>query len=79
MLIAGEASGDLAAAELVHALRDPFSRAEAIPTWDYQPLEGRLEPNFFGAGGPRMAASGVKLAFDMTEHSVIGLIDVIKN
>src|SRR5258707_391863 len=79
MLIAGEASGDLLAAELVHALREEFNCAEAVPTRDYQPLQGRLEPAFFGAGGPYMAAAGVKLAFDMTEHSVIGLIDALKN
>jgi lipid-A-disaccharide synthase len=34
---------------------------------------------FFGAGGPRMAAAGVELAFDMTEHAVVGLTDVLKN
>src|SRR5438445_1354246 len=79
MLIAGEASGDLLAAELVHALRDELSSAEAVPTWDYQPLHAGLEPRFFGAGGPRMAAAGVDLAFDMTEHSVIGLADAIKH
>ena len=79
MLIAGEASGDLLAGELVQALREEFTRAEAIPTWDYQPLQASLEPRFFGAGGPRMAAAGVDLAFDMTEHSVVGLLDVAKN
>ena len=79
MLIAGEASGDLLAAELVQALRDELSSAEAVPTWDYQPLHASLEPRFFGAGGPRMAAAGVDLAFDMTEHSVIGLAEAIKH
>src|SRR6266704_672529 len=79
MLIAGEASGDLLAAELVEALRDELSSAEAPPTWDYQPLHASLGPRFFGAGGPRMAAAGVDLAFDMTEHSVIGLADAIKH
>jgi lipid-A-disaccharide synthase len=63
MLIAGETSGDLLAAELVSALR------------------GRLpaSPQFFGAGGPKMAAAGVELAFDLTQHSVIGVSDVLKN
>jgi lipid-A-disaccharide synthase len=77
MLIAGEASGDLLAAELVAALRAEMAKEEAIPTSDYQPLQTSLEPRFFGAGGPRMAAAGVELAFDMTEHSVIGL-DALK-
>ena len=79
MLVAGEASGDLLAAELVRALREELAALEAIPTPDYQPLRASLEPRFFGAGGPRMAAAGVELAFDMTAHSVIGLSDVLGN
>lgn len=62
MLIAGEASGDLLAAELVSALRQKSPDAK-----------------FFGAGGPRMAAAGVELAFDMTRHAVVGFTDVLKN
>jgi lipid-A-disaccharide synthase len=79
MLIAGEASGDLLAAELVKAIRAEFASAAAVPTLDYQPLSTSLEPRFFGAGGPHMAAAGVELAFDMTDHAVIGLSDVLKN
>ena len=62
MLIAGEASGDLLAAELVSALRGQLPDAQ-----------------FFGAGGTKMSAAGVELAFDMTQHSVIGITDVLKN
>ena len=78
MLIAGEASGDLLAAELVQALRREFAEAEAPPATDLQPLAASLEPRFFGAGGPRMAAAGVDLAFDLTAHSVIGLSDAVR-
>jgi lipid-A-disaccharide synthase len=78
MLIAGEASGDVLAAELVRALREEEAAAEAIPTADYQPLHTSLAPRFFGAGGPRMAAEGVELAFDLTVHSVMGLSDVLR-
>jgi lipid-A-disaccharide synthase len=67
MLIAGEASGDLLAAELVAALR-------AAPEMRADPFA----PRFFGAGGPRMAAAGVELAFDLTQHSVIGISEVLK-
>ena len=62
MLIAGEASGDLLAAELVSALRGQLPDAQ-----------------FFGAGGAKMSAAGVELAFDLTQHSVIGVSDVLKN
>jgi lipid-A-disaccharide synthase len=62
MLIAGEASGDLLAAELVAALRGQLPDAQ-----------------FFGAGGAKMSAAGVELAFDLTQHSVIGVSDVLKN
>ena len=79
MLIAGEASGDLLAAELVGALRQELITVLAAPTSDAQPLHASLEPTFFGAGGPCMAAAGVDLAFDMTAHSVIGLWEAVKN
>ena len=62
MLIAGEASGDLLAAELVSALRGQLPGAK-----------------FFGAGGTAMAAAGVELAFDLTQHSVVGFTDVVRN
>ena len=78
MVIAGEASGDMLAAELVRALREEMTDVEAQPTSDLQPLRGSLEPKFFGAGGPRMAEAGVQLAFDMTAHAVFGLVDVLK-
>ena len=62
MLIAGEASGDLLAAELVSALHQQLPDAK-----------------FFGAGGAKMSAAGVELAFDLTQHSVVGFSDVLKN
>ena len=64
MFIAGEASGDTLAAELAKALA-------ASP--------GGEHFSFFGAGGPRMAAAGVDLAFDLTEHAVVGIVEVLKN
>src|SRR2546430_4604512 len=79
MVIAGEPSGDLLAAELVTALHAEFVQAEVQPTNDFQPLHSTLEPRFFGAGGPCMARAGGDLAFDMTAHAVVGLIEVLKN
>ncbi len=79
MLIAGETSGDTLAAELVMALREEIAARNTIFTTDTQPLQTALEPRFFGAGGTRMKAAGVELAFDLTQHSVIGISDVLKN
>lgn len=62
MLIAGEASGDLLASELVMALRSQWPEAR-----------------FIGAGGLKMKLAGVRLAFDLTQYSVIGVSDVLKN
>jgi lipid-A-disaccharide synthase len=64
MIIAGEASGDTLGAELVKALR-------RIPN-----CEGA---EFFGAGGPKLAAAEVELAFDLAAHAVVGIWEVLKN
>lgn len=70
MMIAGEPSGDALAAELVAALR-----AEA----EIRGFAAKPELRCFGAGGPKLAAAGVELAVDMTQHAVIGLWEVIKS
>jgi len=67
LLIAGETSGDLLAAELVTAIR----RAEAQRAAPFPSV-------FFGAGGPQMQAVGVDVVIDMTRHSVIGLWEVVR-
>jgi len=64
MIIAGEASGDTLGAELVKAFR-------RIP--------GCESAEFFGAGGPKLAAAGVELAFDLAAHAVVGIWEVLKN
>src|SRR2546423_13818567 len=79
MIIAGEASGDQLAGGLVNVLREKLACSQAMSTTDAQPLQASLEPEFFGAGGPAMKAAGVKLDFDMTSHSVVGLVEVLKN
>jgi lipid-A-disaccharide synthase len=79
MLIAGDPSGDMLAAELVAALREKvLARSEHVSA-DVQPLQTALAPTFFGAGGPKMATAGVEQVFDLTQHSVIGFAEVLKN
>jgi lipid-A-disaccharide synthase len=79
MLIAGDPSGDMLAAELVGALREMvLTRSEHVSA-DVQPLRTALAPRFFGAGGPKMVAAGVEQVFDLTQHSVIGFAEVLKN
>lgn len=70
MLIAGEPSGDMLAAELVTALRKEFDSGANDETGEIR---------FFGAGGPRMAEAGVQLALDLTQHAIVGLLEVLKN
>jgi lipid-A-disaccharide synthase len=79
MLIAGDPSGDMLAAELVAALREKVVEQSEHVSADVQPLQTALAPRFFGAGGPRMAAAGVEQIFDLTQHSVIGFAEVLKN
>ena len=67
MLIAGDPSGDSLAAELA---RELTAQLTARPS--------SFGPRFFGAGGPAMAAAGVDLAFDLTQHSVIGLLEALQ-
>jgi lipid-A-disaccharide synthase len=63
MIIAGEPSGDLLAAELVSSLCDATA----------------TKPMFFGAGGTKMSEAGVELTFDLTQHAVTGITDVLKS
>ena len=78
MVIAGEASGDMLAAQLVRALRQEMAATPAIFANDYQPLYTSFEPRFFGAGGPEMAKAGVELAVDMSTHATTGFWEVVK-
>jgi len=69
MLIAGEASGDTLGAELVEAFRTvAISKNPDCEPW-----------TFFGAGGAKMEGAGVDLDFDLTEHAVVGIWEVLKN
>jgi lipid-A-disaccharide synthase len=60
--IAGEASGDAHAADVITAIK---VRAPDV--------------HCFGAGGPKMRGAGMELALDLTEHAVLGLVEVLRN
>ncbi|HWD19135.1 MAG TPA: lipid-A-disaccharide synthase [Verrucomicrobiae bacterium] len=62
MIVAGDPSGDALAADLIRALQTTL----------------REPARFIGAGGPRLAAAGVALEFDLTQDAVIGLSDVLQ-
>lgn len=67
MVIAGEISGDLLAADLVSGMR-----AEAR-------ARGSVEPVFFGAGGDALAQAGTEIVLDLPRHAVVGLWEVFKS
>jgi lipid-A-disaccharide synthase len=62
MLAAGEASGDALGANLAQALRRRLGD----------------EVSFVGVGGPRLAEQGVRSPFDISQLSILGLVDAIK-
>ena len=64
LLIAGEASGDTLGAELIKAMR-------AEPGGD--------AIDFIGAGGPKMEAAALRPEFDLSEHAMVGIWEVLKN
>jgi lipid-A-disaccharide synthase len=63
MLVAGEASGDAHAAELVSALR------RESPETDFE---------FFGATGAKMREAGVKIVINSDELAIVGLPEIAR-
>ena len=66
MFLAGEASGDGLAAELLLGLRSLLSQTGC-------PVDA------FGAGGERLKNAGAEIAIDLTRHAVVGIIEVLKH
>ncbi len=64
MVIAGEPSGDALAADLIKALR--------------QARPGQIRSRVFGLGGPKLAAQGVELIEDMTQKTVFGFFEALR-
>lgn len=61
-VVAGEVSGDLLGADLVHALKKQYS--------------GQIE--LFGVGGEQLTAEGLTPLFDYSELSIMGFTQVLK-
>jgi lipid-A-disaccharide synthase len=61
-IIAGEASGDRHAAELLRELKKVYPQGV-----------------FSGVGGPHLKAAGQRQLFDLAQHAVVGLTDVLLN
>jgi len=64
LIVAGEASGEMYAAELVNAIR---ARTKASP------------PYFFGCGGEQMRRSGVETQVDIHNLAVLGPIEAVSH
>ena len=63
-LIAGETSGDTLGAELIKSIRNQHNGKNI---------------EFIGTGGQKMKLAGLQQLFDLTEHAVVGLWEVLKN
>jgi len=63
-IIAGEASGDKLAAELVAELKELFQEVS--------------EPEILAAGGSHLAKVGAKIIVNLPKHAVVGLIEPLK-
>ena len=63
-LIAGETSGDTLGAELIKSIRNQHNGKNI---------------EFIGTGGQKMKMAGLQQLFDLTEHAVVGLWEVLKN
>lgn len=63
-VIAGEASGDELAAELITELKRLFPKGS--------------EPEILAAGGDQLAAAGAQILLNLPKHAVVGLIEPLK-
>ncbi len=64
LVVAGEASGDMYAAELVQALRNRL---------------GASGPAFFGCGGPALRQAGMEIQVDNRQLSVLGPFEAVSH
>ena len=69
MFIAGEASGDALAAELLQGLKDIAADGKSL----FKTVSA------FGAGGESLRRAGAQLSVDLTQHAVVGVWEVVKH
>lgn len=70
----GEPSGDQHAARLIHALR---RRGQPASGPNRMLHASANEIRLRGFGGPEMESAGCRLDLDLTQHAVVGLLEVI--
>ena len=68
LISAGEASGEMYGAQLIHSLRAQFA------------VEAKLHPiEFFGVGGPQMHAAGCDIVVNAQDLSVVGITEILNH
>ena len=68
LISAGEASGEMYGAQLIHSLRAQFA------------VEAKVHPiEFFGVGGPQMHAAGCDIVVNAQDLSVVGITEILNH
>ena len=78
LISAGEASGDMYGAQLIHALR----RGDARVGTAFTPFQAGLQSRqleFFGVGGDRMRAAGCDTVVDSSDLAVVGITEILSH
>ncbi|MBZ5570738.1 MAG: lipid-A-disaccharide synthase [Acidobacteriia bacterium] len=78
LISAGEASGEMYGAQLIHALRRGGARVGTAFTPFQAGLQSR-QLEFFGVGGDRMRAAGCDTVVDSRDLAVVGITEILSH
>lgn len=78
LISAGEASGEMYGAQLIHALRRGGARVGTAFTPFQAGLQSR-QLEFFGVGGERMRAAGCDTVVDSSDLAVVGITEILSH